>query len=180
MKDLVPYDIRLKGLKDGVHTFDFTVGSDFLPFFENAPDDVVTGSVRVILEKRVGLIIMQFNLNAELHAPCDRCLADIKIPLQGDYKLLIKSMEHPEEIENEDVIVLHPETPVWNAAPVIYENILLAIPVIKRYDCESDVNPPCDMEMIKILSQGIVDETPEDENFSPWKILQNWDNKKNS
>ena len=35
MKDLVPYDIRLKGLKDGVHTFDFTVGSDFLPFFEN-------------------------------------------------------------------------------------------------------------------------------------------------
>jgi len=81
MKDLVPYDIRLKGLKDGVHTFDFTVGSDFLPFFENAPDDVVTGSVRVLLEKRVGLIIMQFNLNAELHAPCDRCLADIKIPL---------------------------------------------------------------------------------------------------
>ena len=62
----------------------------FLPFFENAPDDVVTGSVRVLLEKRVGLIIMQFNLNAELHAPCDRCLADIKIPLQGDYKLLIK------------------------------------------------------------------------------------------
>ena len=57
MKDLVPYDIRLKGLKDGVHTFDFTIGSDFLPFFENAPDDVVTGSVRVLLEKRVGLII---------------------------------------------------------------------------------------------------------------------------
>jgi len=38
MKDLVPYDIRLKGLKDGVHTFDFAFDSDFLPFFENAPD----------------------------------------------------------------------------------------------------------------------------------------------
>lgn len=180
MKDLVPYDIRLKGLKDGVQTFNFTVGSDFLPFFENAPDDIVTGNVRVLLEKRVGLIILQFSLDAELHAPCDRCLADIKIPLLGDYKLLIKSMEHPEEIENEDVIVLHPETPVWNAALIMYENILLAIPVIKRYDCESGLNPPCDMEMIQILSRGIVGETPKDESVSPWKILQNWDDKKNS
>jgi len=180
MKDLIPYDIRLKGLKDGMHSFGFTIGTAFLTFFEDSPKEKVTANVNVILEKRPGLITMEFHLKGKLHAACDRCLADISIPLQSDYRLLVKSMEQPEEIENEDVIVLHPETPVWNAASVIYENILLSIPVIKRYDCESELNPPCDKEMIRIISQGIIHEIPEDEGNSPWKILQNWENKKNS
>jgi hypothetical protein len=34
--------------------------------------------------------------------------------------------------------------------------------------------------MIRIISQGIIHEIPEDEGNSPWKILQNWENKKNS
>lgn len=178
MKELVPFDIRLKGLKDGLHTFDFIVDTNFLSLFENSPEDKVSANVKVHLEKRPGLVTMEFQLTGKLYAPCDRCLADIKIPLQSNYRLLLKSMEEPEEIDNEDVIILHPETPVWNAANVIYENILLAIPVIKRYDCESELNPPCDMEMIRIISQGIIHEIPEDEGNSPWKILQDWDNKK--
>ena len=180
MKDLVPFDIRLKGLKDGLHSFEFTIGTDFLPLFENSPEDNVSANVKVQLEKRPGLVTMEFQLTGKLHVPCDRCIADINIPLQSNYRLLVKTMEEPEEVDNEDVIVLHPETPVWNSASVIYENILLSIPVIKRYDCESELNPPCDKEMIRIISQGIIHEIPEDEGNSPWKILQNWDNKKNS
>lgn len=180
MKDLVPFDIRLKSLKDGIHFFDFAIGSEFLAYFENSPDEKVTADVKLRLEKRPGLMIMEFFLTGNLFAPCDRCLADLSIPLISDYKLLVKSMEQPEEFENEDVIVLHPETPVWNAANVIYENILLAIPVVKRYDCEAEINPPCDKDMIRIISNGIIHETPEDEDNSPWKILQQWDDKKNS
>jgi uncharacterized metal-binding protein YceD (DUF177 family) len=180
MKDLVPYDIRLKGLKDGVHFFDFTIENDFLSYFENSPDEKVTADVKLRLEKKPGLMVMEFFLTGNVFAPCDRCLVDINIPLSGAYKLLVKSIEQSEDFENEDVIVLHPETPVWNCANVIYENILLAIPVVKRYDCETEVNPPCDKNMIRMISNGIIHDIPEDEENSPWKVLQQWDDKKNS
>jgi uncharacterized metal-binding protein YceD (DUF177 family) len=163
-----------------VHTFDFSIGIDFLSFFENAPEDKVSAKVSLHLEKRAGLITLDFKLTGNLYAPCDRCLAEISIPLESDYRLLIKSMEHPENVDCEDVIVLHPETPVWNAANIIYESILLAIPAVKKYDCESEVNPPCDQDMVQIISRGMIHERPGDEGNSPWNILQEWGRKKKS
>ena len=90
------------------------------------------------------------HFSGTVKADCDRCLAKIDLPLSDQQRLLVKfSVE--QELEEAEVVYIHPETQQLNVSKYIYEFICLAMPMIKVYDCEEEENRPCNEEMLGYL-----------------------------
>ena len=90
MDPLVTFTLPIKGLSHGVHSLTFDVSEDFFGQFEGSP--IENGKFEVLLEldKRIDMLILDFNIRGKAFTQCDRCLADIKLPLSGENRLLVK------------------------------------------------------------------------------------------
>ena len=150
MDPLITYSIPVKGLHNGIHQFEFQI--DRL-FFENSPVAESDIQLKLELDKSSDMYVLQFDLEGTVRTQCDRCAADIDLPVSDSQRLLVKFSleEQPEEAE---VIYINPEAPQLNVAKYIYEYICLAIPLFKVYDCENDDPRPCNEEALRFLSNG--------------------------
>jgi len=182
MKNSGNFSIRLQGLKEGVHHFAFVIDKHFLATCPQAPREDVDARVSVCMDKQPGLMVLDFHLQGVLKTPCDRCLADIRIPLENQYRLWIKAGDPAADALEEDVLVLHPETPVWDATSVVLESLLLAMPLVRQYDCSAEEVLPCDPAMLARISgesQGQAEQESAKAN-SPWQVLQKFAESENS
>ena len=150
MDTLVQYTIPIKGLGPGVHEFDFHIDNDFFTHFENSPIQEGDLQLHLVFDKRADLFVLEFDFQGTVKADCDRCLAKIDLPIGNQQRLLVKfSLE--EELEEAEVIYIHPEAQKLNVSKYIYEYICLAMPMIKVYDCDQEENRPCNEEMLGYL-----------------------------
>lgn len=156
MDPLIAYSIPVRGLRDGIHQFDFQIDRSFFEHFENAP--IKDGDIQLRLElvKRPGLYTLTFSFEGTVKTACDRCLASIDLPIEGEQRLLVKVNEGTEgppteDPDDPDVIYISPEQQKFNTASYAYEFVCLAIPMIKTYDCEAEAEPPCNEEMLEHL-----------------------------
>jgi uncharacterized metal-binding protein YceD (DUF177 family) len=94
--------------------------------------------------------------------------------MTGENRLVVKYSREEKESEDADVIYIHPEVDKLNMAPFAYEYALLALPIIKVYDCEAEEEPPCDEEMLTYLDAQENGETdaPADNPFRD--ALKDW------
>ena len=151
MDALVEYLIPISGLKIGSHSFDFQVDKEFFAHF---PDSLIKeGSfkVQLVFDKRIDLYVLNFSFEGTTKAACDRCLAGVDFPIKGDNRLIVKFAE--EYMEDVDVVYMPIKTETLNISKFIYEYISLAIPYVKTFDCEAEVNQPCDTEMLALLDK---------------------------
>lgn len=149
MNTLLPFSIPVKGLRPGVHQFEFQIDHRFFAAFEASPVSDGQVTVRLLFDKRPGLYVLEFDLEGTVKTECDRCLAMIDLPIADQQRLLVKFSE--EEAEEADVIYISPEATELNVAQFIYEFIILAMPMVKVYDCENDENARCNQEMLRFL-----------------------------
>ena len=150
MERLVEFSIPVKGLGNGPHQFRFRIDASFFENFEGSPVEEGNISVNLELDKRPDMLVLQFGFEGTVKTECDRCLASIDLPVSGTERLLVKfSLE--EEAEDAEVVYIHPETQHLSVARYIYEFIILAMPMIKAYDCEKEVPRPCNEEMLRFL-----------------------------
>ncbi len=154
MKTLTDYVIPLSGLSQGLHRFDFKVDWKFFDQIEDSAIDQGSFEVEIDLDKQHDHMIAMFNIQGTLDTNCDRCTAPIALPINGEQTLIVKFAEDEErESDDPDVVYLHTETHRWNVADLIYEFILLAVPVSHTYDCESETHPPCDEDALRHLNE---------------------------
>lgn len=161
MDPFITYSIPVKGLYNGIHQFEFQIDRFFFENFEHSP--VADGAIQVQLEfdKHSDMYVLQFELEGTVRTECDRCLAEIDLPVAGSHRLLVKfSME--EEEEEADIAYISPEASQLNVAQYIYEFICLSMPIIKAYDCENETPRPCDEDMLNYLSNGEEAAAPEE------------------
>lgn len=152
MDALVQYSIPVKGLGNGIHQFDFQIDKTFFTNFKGSPVGAANIELVLHFEKRPDLFVLQFDFKGTVKTECDRCLAQIDLPLSGSRQLLVKFSE--EGIKEEaEVLFISPGTQKLNVAKYIYEYICLALPLIKVYDCEQDDNAPCNLEMLEYLER---------------------------
>ena len=172
MDPLITYSIPVKGLHNGIHQFEFQIDRFFFKNFENSPVAESDIQLKLELDKSSDMYVLQFDLEGTVHTQCDRCAADIDLPVADSQRLLVKFSleEQPEEAE---VVYINPETPQLNVAKYIYEYICLAIPLFKVYDCENDDPRPCNEEALRFLNNGgHTEEEAEQEKEEPNPI---WD-----
>lgn len=151
MDSLVQYAIPVKSKKDGVYHFDFQVDPAFFAQFEDSPIDGGHLQVGLDLEKRADLYVLDFHIEGTIQTECDRCLAPINLPIETDDRLMVKVTEVERESDDPDIDYLSAEAHQLNVAGYIYEFIVLATPMIKVYDCESEPEPPCNDALLERL-----------------------------
>jgi uncharacterized protein len=181
---LVAFAIPILGLKQSHYTFDLQLDASFFKNFEASEIAEADITVAVELERKTGHLEFSFDFWGTIKTECDRCTASIDLPIEGYEKLIAKFSEATQEDEDE-IIYIHPETPILNIAQYLYEYITLAVPVSKIYDCENDEVRPCDMKVLNFLATNEAaakakesEAAREENNANTWAALQNW-NKEN-
>ena len=150
MDPLVEFSIPIKGIADGMHDYQYQIDGHFFEQFESSPIQQALIDLKVSLEKKPGLLVLHFDFKGKVNSTCDRCLADIHLPVAGNNRLLVKVSTETES-EDPEVIYLHPEAIKLKFAKYAYEFIILSIPMIKMYDCEAEEKPPCNEELLDHL-----------------------------
>lgn len=153
MDALIQYAIPVKGLRNGLHRYEFHIDRLFFVNFEGSPVEDSEIDLELSLDKRPDMLVLEFDFEGTVRTECDRCLAEINLPVSGNARLLVKYSleEEPEEVE---VVYIHPETDHFNVAKYIYEYIVLSMPMIKVYDCEAEDPRPCNEEMLRYLASS--------------------------
>lgn len=172
MDALRVFSLPIQGLKNGVHSFSYQLDNEFFGHFEESPIEAANIEAQVELDKRSDLLLFNFSLEGRVGAECDRCTAQIQLPVEIQEQLIVKFGEQEDADENDDEIVFIPhDAPSLNLAKYLYEYAVLALPLINTYDCEAEAEPPCNREVLAFLSEK------EDTKDNPiWDALKNLSN----
>ena len=146
--------IPVSGLALGAHSFKFDIKDDF--FADMDYSEVKQADVTVDLEvlKEELMMTLNFHLEGKVLVPCDRCADEFYIPIQNEQVFYIKFGAEGVE-ESDDVVVVPAEEHAYDIRSLIYEYIILSIPIYRVHP-EGECNP----EVLAMLSH---DEEPSDE-----------------
>jgi len=150
------YIIHFKGLKEGVHDFEFVIDKPFFEEFEHLeiPDGKV--GVKIALTKKTGFMELALALSGLVEVQCDRCLDYFEIPVAYEGQLLVK---FGDEVETDDeVIFLDPEAYRLELKQTLYECLSISIPYRKVHPDLPNGDSGCNPEMIKKLNELLIKE----------------------
>lgn len=154
MKELKAYRIAVKGLSNGIHHFQFDVDEHFFSCFENAPLQDASFQVELTFDKRSNFYMLDFDIQGNMQTNCDRCMANIRLPLQGHYELVVRLEQGDDEVDlDPDVMYLDPAEDYLDIAQIVYDYVNLTVPLHKTYDCHLEDPKPCDEQALKYLEE---------------------------
>lgn len=128
MKVLKDYTIQFVGLKEGEHSFDYSIDNTFFKNFEFEEFNNVNVKIDLKLIKKSTLLELFFNAKGFVNINCDLTNEPYNQDIEDQFKLVVKFGSEYND-ENEDILIIpHGEYEV-NVAQYIYELIVLAVPV---------------------------------------------------
>jgi len=179
VKYLSKYEIAYKGLKEGVHRFDFELDDKFFEEFENS--EVKKGSLKakVLLTRQTTLMILELSVKGTVELLCDRCLDYYSQKVNSKSKLFVKFGQEEEDDGDEIIIISYDDYQI-NVAQYLYELVILGLPIKRVHPMDEMGQSTCDPEMLKKLEEYLVEESsgeveePVDERWNELKkILDN-------
>jgi len=172
MHPLVEFQIPIKGLKSGSHRFVFQVGKAFLEHFQNSIIDKGQFDVVLELERHPDWMQFEFHFSGYMDTECDRCLASISLPIHKVHRLIVK-MGQEEVGEDIDVIFIPADTTTFDVSQLVYELLVISVPLVKVYDCQDTENPPCNFALLQKLKGESEQEGQSRFSDPRWDILKN-------
>jgi len=159
--------IPVSGLALGNHSYQFEINDDF--FAEREYSEIQQGkvSVRLDIDRQETLMTLDFSIKGTVRVPCDRCADEFDLPISDEREFFLKlGTENAEE--SDDVEVISADQADYDVSSLIYEFIILAIPM-HRVHPEGQCNP----EVLAMLTmEEPVVETKEE--IDPrWAALKN-------
>jgi uncharacterized protein len=163
------YTIQLGGLKEGRHTVDLEINSEFFDQFEES--EVKEGNLvaNIELDKRASHIDIRVKIAGYVRIGCDRCLETFSQKISCENRLLIKFGKSAEN-RDPDIINIPAEENELDLKQHIYEYILLALPIKRVHPDDKDGKSTCDPVMLEKLNEFITGEEPE--NDPRWEMLK--------
>jgi uncharacterized protein len=172
MKSFGKYVINFGSLSKGIHEFVFEVDDSFFEQFENSIVQKVNADVLVTLEKEETMLLLDFTIEGTATLPCDRCLEELNIDIEGYNELIVKFGEHEEE-ESEDVIILPDKAHQIDVSQFIYEYITMLIPIRNVHEDDANGNSTCNLEALKELEKYKAHEEEQKPTDPRWEALKN-------
>ena len=175
MCGLESYKVDLKGVKDETRCLDFDLNDDFFGALDGSQLEHGALHVSVSIRKMAGLFELLFHTEGSVVVTCDRCLDDMDQPISTDNRLVVKlGTAYSEE---DDVIIVSEDEGILDTSWLIYEFIMLAIP-IKHVHAPGKCNPA----MSKVLEELSTDRSSDEESNQPidprWSALLHLNNNK--
>ena len=157
MEKTANFKVQFSGLKLGKHSFEFAVDDTFFEKLEYSPINHGEIEVKIELEKKPSLLVLNFNLSGWVMENCDRCAVEYQQQMKGEHKIYVKFGDDFDELD-EDLLVIPRESYEIDVSQLIYEFIGLNIP-IKKVPCEeNEDNSICDQETLKLLDEAASEE----------------------
>lgn len=170
MDHFVQYSIPLQGIGNGIHDYQFSIGNAFFNKFEDSLIKQGSFKVELTLDKRDDMLVLDFDVTGYLNTTCDRCTANIKLPISRFDQIIVKYRD--EATADTEIVYISSKAPELNVANMIHEVICLSIPIQHLYECEEDENPPCNQDILDQLEGREESGTEIDNPFK--KILKNF------
>ena len=164
MGQKVDTTVRFSGLKPGRYSFDFDLGREFFEGFEN--EEICDGKVHIaaVLEKNERVMMFDFKIDGEVTTRCDRCLGEIKVPIEGTESLNVR-LSDTETSDDENVAILPESAFEIDLAQWLYEYVAVRIPM-QHVHAEGE----CDSEVTRFIGSEEIE--PEEEAVDPrWAAL---------
>jgi uncharacterized protein len=162
--------INFGSLSKGEHEFQFEIKDSFFQRFENSVIQKGNVDVLVVLEKKDNMLVLDFTMEGTITVPCDRCLEDLDLDIEGYNELIIKFGDRYQE-ESEDVIVIPGREHQLDVSHYIYEYLTLMVPMRNVHEDDQN-NPTCDPEVLKNIEKHLAHEEEDHPTDPRWEILK--------
>lgn len=136
------YKIAYKGLKNGLHEFDFKVDGTLFEAYESTEIKGGACNVHVSLSRAETQLELHTVIEGAVTVACDRCLEDCDVPVCFDGKLLVKFSDETDEYDGETMWISPSESEL-DLTQYIYESIVLSLPYRRVHP-----DGACDPEML--------------------------------
>jgi len=136
------HTIDFAGLKDGLHTFNWTVGEAF--FKEQGEQEFEHGSVEInaTMDKSEALLVVNISTEGIVNVLCDHCNAPLDFPVTGKQRQIFQ-LNTTEDFDDEEMIGLDPSAHTIDLGHFIHECISLALPIRRVHpagECDPEVD----------------------------------------
>ncbi len=178
---LKDYNISYKGLKDGMHKFEYQIGAPFFNLFEEPLVESGTLNAVVTLNKSQKMLVVDFDIKGTVSSICDKCMGPMEIPVESSDRMYFNfGIEYSEQ--SEEIIVLPYEEHQINVAQWLYEFIIVSLPLRHVHPDDENGNSTCDTQMLEKLDEYLVgdensSQEQEETNDPRWDALKKLINK---
>lgn len=181
MQNRKEYIIQFVGLAIGEHLYEYIIGDKFFEDREYSEIKKSSISLKINLLKQSAMMVLHFDISGTVKADCDRCTEEFDLPIEGNYKLIVKVGGHLTGDEDDDIITVPANEHEIDLSQHIYEYITLSLPIKRVHPDDENEEPTCDKEMLKKLDSFLIEEekTEEEEEEKKEKNDPRWDDLKN-
>ncbi len=122
------FKLGLKSLPPGEHHFEFHPGKEFFVNMENTDIHDADLNVDLRVVHKNDSYDMTFHITGTVTLLCDRCLDNLVMPIDADYHITVEYGDDYND-ESDDLLVIPQSDNYLNVAYMIYDTIVLAIPI---------------------------------------------------
>jgi uncharacterized protein len=154
--------IPLHSLKNGEHEFHFTLDNTI--FTDNQYDDVHNAGLKadINFNKNSSILMLNFNITGTINLTCDRCGDNFDMPVELKRQLIVKTDSHSHQ-EEDDMVSLSMDEYEFDAAPYIYQYVVLSLPMQRIHVVDKDGKSACNPEVINKLDHIHVEKSSEEQ-----------------
>lgn len=161
------FKIPFVGLKLGQHQFEFNVDDSFFETLSYSLIEKGKLKVWLDLEKKETMLLASFQVDGTVELVCSRCNEQMDAEVEGELNLIYKF--GVESIDDENLIVISPDSFEIDVKQPIYELITVSLPLRPIHE-----EGKCDEEMVNLIEKFQVKEKKENDNIDPrWSALKN-------
>ena len=161
--------IDLKGFKEDQQVLDFNLGDEFFGALDGSQLEHGALHVSVSIRKMTGFYELLFHTEGTVTVTCDRCLDDMSQPIETENRLVAKlGAAYSEE---DDVITVSEDEGILDISWLIYEFIVLAIP-IKHVHAPGKCNPAMSQVLEELSADRSSDEVSDQPIDPRWSALE--------
>ena len=168
MDKLRNYEVSFSGLKEGKHHFQFEIGASFFELFETE-QEFSNPNIKalVLLDKHSTFLEFCIETIGTVDLVCDISNEVFECPIKNEVKFLVKFGEEYDD-SSEEVITIPQQDHSFNISQLVYENVVLSIPMKKISPKLSEK----DLEVLEKFSPKEIEEEKEEELDPRWEALK--------
>jgi len=176
MKALKTFTINFASFADGEHLFDYQINNKFFKNFEAALVQNGNIEVKLSLVKFLDSLEFNFNFQGTVVTACDVCTEDFDFPVEGADQVLIKLVsEIPTQEDEFDIVYMKEGISSINIAEMLYEMLMLSIPIRTVHPKNEEGTYICNPEILKYLEINEDIEVSNEETNTGDNINPIWD-----
>lgn len=155
MGKFTEFNLPLKGMPEGTHHYEYHLGPQFFANMENTDVHGADIKVDLTVTYKNGRYDLKFDIHGEVVLLCDRCLDDLHLPIDTDYRIMVEYGS--DYSDTDDLLVIPASDSSLNVSYMIYDTVALAIPM-------KHVHPmgKCNRQMSALLRKHRARPTGED------------------